>query len=535
MSSPDAPTPRATVLEDFVVATSDRRRELRGERWEGLRQGLGPQRPSAAAGDRSRPAPRFEKGLQYDAVEARAHVLPEPPHVDTGDADGCTAGRCTPAEKLALLMRHALWPLRWEPLNGVGQHRAVGTPGALFPVDTYLLAPTSAGPRALYCSPRDLCLLEVGPPASDDAPQADAAPTLVVVANLGRCVGVYGDLALSLTALEAGMLQAQLAWVTDALGWRLESEAILDPAPWRTRLGIAHWSELPLLQCRLHGDEPAQATTALPARRLRTLQPRPHHAAADTHPLLRDIVQRATMPDVAPGTGPSAPAHTSTGTQPGRAASSAAGSARASAERPAFHVLSLSERRSSGAHNGVVRWTGDLTADSLEDWLADARHLLHRPVALPRPADPAHHPLQATLVWRPTRDGPPMLLRLDRLLDAEREPAQLQRERIDADPALLALARSLCQDGTVAVATIGIDAAALRSDAGLPSYLAAHRAAGGWAQALSLAAAHHGLTARLFQAYPDEMKNRLLPLRARTLVQILIGRDPRPNPAYRLF
>ena len=57
MSSPDAPTPRATVLEDFVVATSDRRRELRGERWEGLRQGLGPQRRACFTTTKRSPSP----------------------------------------------------------------------------------------------------------------------------------------------------------------------------------------------------------------------------------------------------------------------------------------------------------------------------------------------------------------------------------------------------------------------------------------------------------------------------------------------
>jgi hypothetical protein len=512
MSSPEIEMHRDTSLEDFVVATSDRRRELRGERWDGLRRAVGVQRPLANKVERTSPSARFETGMRFEAHEAEAYRLPESPAIDLAAAKAST-----PAQKLALLLRHSVWPLRWEPLNGSGQHRAVPTPGALFPVDAYLMASMRQGPRALYCSPRDLCLLDVAALPAADAQRLDEASSLILVGNLGRCVGIYGDLALSLAALEIGMLQAQLVLVAEELGWRLRSA--LDPAPAHSRvsLGIAHWSELPVLHCRLQGEGVAQATAALSSHRLATFRPLPHHAAADAHPLMREIVRSYEMRDAA------APAHIERRDAPFEGASD---ESRGVVATDTLSAMALSERRSSGLSNGVVRWTRDFPAAAMERWLVDTRTLLHRLIDAPPTAGLPSFPLLATLAWRRNRSGEPVLLDLD--------PPHARYTEIDADAQRLELVRGMCQNGTVALVTIGIDAAAFGRAADASSYLAAHLAAGAWSQAFCLAAAANGLVARIFQAYPDEMKNPLLPLQARTLVQILVGYDPRPNPAFRI-
>jgi hypothetical protein len=492
-----------TPVEDFVVATSDRRRELRGARWDGLRQGstasLFPLSPEM---DRTRLHPRFEKGVSFETHEAIAHSLPEPFSLDDAAQAARSSDSCA-ARKLATLLHHAAWPQRWEPLNGCGQHRAVGTPGALFPVDLYLLARTRNGMRALYCSPRDLCLLEAG--ALPDAAAQDTAEalSLIIVGNLGRCVAIYGDLALWLVVLEAGMLQAQLQLAASALGWRLESDADHDYAQARALTGLGHWSEVPLLRCRLPDSDATAAVLDLPQRRLATIRPRPHHAEAEQHPLMRQFVQLAAAPVSRAAAAPDL--------------GEAGDAGKYKAEKDNFSVMDLSATRSSGPGNGIGRWTQDLTPERLETLLADTRRLL-------RDCGPLTIPLAVSLVWRQTQSGPVKIFDLD--------PAQARMTAQPCSAETLSVARGMCRYNTGLLLTIGADVTGTVAAAGARGLIAVNLQAGALAQCFSLAAARSGLSARLFMAYPDDLKNLLMPLRARALVQILIGFDARANPAF---
>lgn len=495
-----------TPVQDYIVATSDRRRELRGARWDGLRQGgTSSIFPLAPEMDRTRLHPRFEKGVTFEPHQAAAYVLPEPPDT-TAIEDGAATAGLSASEKLSVLLRHSAWPIRWEPLNGCGQHRAVPTPGALFPVDLYLIARTRNGPRALYCSPRDLCLLERCAVPEDAAPEDEDALSLVIVGNLGRCVGIYGDLALWLVALEAGMLQAQIHFVARTLGWRLRPCARHDDDALRTLLGIGHWSESPMVSCRLSGDRAGSALSDLGARPLETIRPRPHHADADAHPSMRDFVQLAA-------------------TAPIRTTSDAAagyGGIDDADDTPAglFSVPGLSGRRSSGLGNGIARWTKAMDATVLDALLADTRMLVR--------ASGSHAvgtmPLCVTLVWKATQEAPVRIFDVD-LVHPRMTPMPCGEDT-------LRVAREMCRYNTGILITIGVDGHLAGDGAAAQALVDAYLRAGVLSQCMSLAAARNGMTARLFMAYPDDLKNLLMPLEMRALVQILIGFDPRPNPGF---
>lgn len=488
----------STPVTDFVVATSDRRRELRGARWDSLRQGASTGAPLVPVMDRTRPQPRFEKGVTFATHQAVAHFLP--PVAAAGNA--ARRGQHDEpdaATRLALLLQHAAWPLRWEPLNGCGQHRAVATPGALFPVDLYLRAQTCNGPRVLYCSPRDLCLLETAA-----AHETVDGLEWIIAGNLGRCVGIYGDLALWLVALEAGMLQAQLQLVARALGWQLAFASDHDYAALRGLAGLTHWSEVPLLRGRLSGDGAATAAAQLRCMALATLRALPHHAAAEHHPLMRRFLEHS--PAQAAAAEPRSPHAT-----PDDAGEN---------DTRAFPLLDVSARRSSGLGSGVARWTRDLPDALLQALLADTQQLLRDNGC----ADPAAAPLVVSLYWRPTQSASAALFDLD--------PVQARLTPLAPSAQALAAARSMCRYNDALLLTIGTDGNLASEQAGGRPLIDAHLRAGVLAQCLSLAAVRSGLTARLFMAYSDAQKNLLLPLDKRTLVQILIGFDPRANPAF---
>jgi hypothetical protein len=490
-----------TPVQDYIVATTDRRSELRGARWEGLRRGGAATPGLAPEMERTRLHPRFENGVVFGTCDAIAYDLPE-----TVVGGAMPAAERPASDKLAWLLRHTVWPLRWEPLNGSGQHRAVPSPGALYPVDLLLLARTRDGARVLHCSPRDMALVETRALSDEALPASADALSMVAVGNVGRCVGGYGDLALCLVTLEAGMLQTQLRLVAGALGWGLRIDAGHDHDALRATLGLAHWSEVPMLCFRLTGEGAASATSELASRRLTTIRPHPHHDAADRHPLMREVVRLA---------GPS-------GNDAARCAVDAAASADPATPAcdDAFPLFDASWRRSSGLGQGIVRWTADFTAELLQNVLADTRRLA-RDAAWPTADRP---PLAVTLVWRPTEHGPVGLYALD---------ADLGRTTpVPASAARLRFARDVCRDNSGLVATIAVDARRIDDRAGARALLDAYLAAGALAQCLGLAAARHGLVARAFMAYPDDAKNPLVPLEQRTLVQILFGYDPRPNPAF---
>ena len=496
-----------TPVQDYIVATSDRRRELRGARWEGLRQGgTSSLFPLAPEMDRTRLHPRFEKGVTFEPHQAAAYVLPEPPDTTATEDVAATAG-LTASEKLSVLLQHSAWPIRWEPLNGCGQHRAVPTPGALFPVDLYLIARTRNGPRALYCSPRDLCLLESREVPGDATLEDEDALSLVIVGNLGRCVGIYGGLALWLVALEAGMLQAQIHFVARTLGWRLHPCARHDDDDaLRTLVGIGHWSESPMVSCRLSGDRAGSALSDVSARPLETIRPRPHHADADAHPSMRDFVQLAAT----------APIRTASGVA---TEYDAIGDAY---DTPAdsFSILDLSDRRSSGIGNGIARWTRAMDAAVLDALLADIRILVR--------GSGAHAvgtlPLCVTLVWKATQEAPVRIFDVD--------PVRPRMTPMPCSEDTLRAAREMCRYNTGILITIGADGHLAGDGAAAHALIDAYLRAGVLSQCMCLAAARNGMTARPFMAYPDDLKNLLMPLEMRALVQILIGFDPHPNPAF---
>lgn len=492
---------RHTPIRDYIVATTDRRHELRGARWESLRRGASGTPGLAPEMERTRLRTRFEHGMAFETYEAIAHALPEP---GTGAMTTAAAELSAP-EKLSVLLHHSVWPLRWEPLNGSGQHRAVASPGALFPVDLHLLARTRNGPRVLHCSPRDLCLVEARALPEEALPADADALSMIVVGNLGRCVRGYGDLALCLVAIEAGMLQTQLRLVAETLGWRLRCEVDHDHDAARATLGIAHWSEMPMLRCRLSGDGAAAATEALATHRLTTIRPLPHHAASDEHPLMREVVRLADRREI--------------GALRNVDDAETAPHAEADAHDP-FPLLEATRRRSSGLGQGIVRWTEDFTAECLRNLLNDTRRLA-RNDALPAASDTA---LAVSLAWRATERGPLDLYDLDASLTRMiASPANAERLR---------LARGMCRDNTCLLVTIGVDARRIDDEAGARSLLDAYLGAGALSQCFSLASARRGLVARAFMAYPDAKKNPLVSLERRALVQVLIGCDTRPNPAF---
>jgi len=491
------PPSGADIARDFFVATTDRRSELGGSKWDLLRRGAGPVPAGAPTPAQAAPPgfASFSGGERdHEPAAAIAHHLPRP-------APAQAPVDLSPAEKLALILRYAAMPLRWEPLNLLSQHRGVGSAAGSFPIDTYVIAPHPGGARVLRCSPPDFALLDEGRPAPGPPVGAPDALTLILVGCHGVCAREYGELSASLLALEAGMISGQIALLAASLGWRARAMPAQYWRPCREALGLGHWSDMPMVCLRLAGDGASSAISSLKASRIRTLKPVARPARADAFPRLRAMIERASEA----GGGPAGPAVAGAGMEDAFPAWAA--------DRGLPAALASRSSGSSVPAAGSPDPWDRATRDSLLGDLA----VLDGVAGATRPAIP----LFLSLSGR-TAEGDSLQTRQVALpacsLSAGRIP-----EFADSLP-----------PGSFGIFTIGVDDKAALESHGAFGFTAAHVAAGSLAQCICLAAALHGLTARPLRSYSDKHANALLPLEARVLLQIQIERSRRANISYRL-
>jgi hypothetical protein len=489
------PPSGADIARDFFVATTDRRSELAGLKWDMLRRG-----PEPGAARAPRPPQAAPPGFAsftggerlHEPFTATAYHLPRV-------APARAPGGLSPGETLALILRYAAMPLRWEPLNQLSQHRGAGSAAASFPIDTYVIAPQPGGP-ALRCSPLDFALLDEGRPPPGPLADTGDALTLILVGCHDVCARDYGALSASLLALEAGMIAGQIGLLAALLGWRAGAMAVPDWRPCREALGLDHWSDMPMVRLRLAGDGASVAVSSLDVSRIRTLKPVARHASAEAFPRLRALIERAL--------------------HPGCGAAGTAGADVATEAFPAWAadrgLLAAFASRSSGPGGAAAGWPGIWDGAMRDALLADLA-ILDAVAAATRPAVP----LFLSLCGRTAAADPLRAYQVD-----------LPASSLSPGPAG-PLEGSVPPD-SFCTFTIGVDDKAALDRQGAFGFTAAHVAAGSLAQCICLAAALHGLTARPLRSYSDKHASALLPVAARALLQIQIERPRRANIAYHL-
>jgi len=148
-------------------------------------------------------------------------------------------------DDLSIVLRFSYGVLRWEPYNDFKQHRAVPSPRSLFPLRICLIVSDGRAGRIFEYSPPYHALIELGNVAA--TPRGCELVVLAPLANLP----LYGELAPTLTAIEAGALTAQLELMARLVGWKASTRPITNAFAYRQLLSIDHWSVIPMISMEL--------------------------------------------------------------------------------------------------------------------------------------------------------------------------------------------------------------------------------------------------------------------------------------------
>lgn len=483
------------ILRDYLTATTYRRIELAGRKWEAARAANG-----IVASSQDPPATLSSSPDSRRIVPAMARRLMTPLSLDRGDRLH-PIDQLSGPEKLSLVLRYAALPVRWETGSDMIEHRGVPSAGALYPLEITLLGSADgAGSRPrMRCSAPDLSLLE----ENEAEPGIWAGPIeIAIVARLRRCAEDYGDLALCVAALEAGMCVAQLRILLWIVGWGSEAR----PPEWSAtaELGLTHWSDMVL--ALLATTLPPDAVDGLPLQRIETEVEATRYDSAERHPRLRAVAQLIAESDAGPERWES-----------GRPFS--AGVARGLPCRNPRALLHAMATRSSGRAEDGGWPSSAATFDRLNLLLADVLGLIETSCR-GSVADEA----VIALIHRRGPLHPPEFLRFDPI-------SGMLAPLADTKPAQRAAGGMGGQDQMLLV-TIGLDEVALLQALGPGGLIACYTAAGAIGQCFCVAAALHGLVARPLKSYQDRESDLLLPVRARTFLQIRIGFRGPPNIAF---
>ena len=502
MSAPLSSTCAWQLARDAIVSSTYRKLEQDGDKWRRLSNdesdaGM----PNAAP---ARVAAEEIGRSSWTSVALDVQPLPRPDLACLGTlGDRATGGRAAqaidPTRRLATLLASAAAPIRWEPRNAVHGHRGIPSPGPLFVSDILLLSAAGTGAMSAWrYLPSAHALARIpGCSAADEAPVGGF--DVVIVGRLERCLTPYGDFSATLAALEAGHMQAQLAIVAKALGWRVGTQAVPGETAVRHALGLDHWTSQPFARMRVRGPGAA-------------------HALPTATCTVQVVTERATRPE----DGEDYPRlrRFMTMIQGLEASSEAAYTTvedEVSALPPALAGLPLADMilaRSSGRMHTTTpcRPTFDRTAleaigpvlaalrPEPQDQLGEVGLRLHLSVA--------NHGRHASDNY---------------VLDDRTGSISIDTNRRSED------------DGGSnhgVLATLSIDDLRELQRWGPAAFLTGHVAAGGQAQRFSLAAAAAGLCVRPTRSYVDAIVDATLPLERRAIYQMNCSREPPGNIAY---
>lgn len=483
------------ILRDYLTATTYRRLELAGRKWEAARAAAGigrsPQEP---------PAAHSSSGGNRPTVRANSRRLMTPPSLNREDRLH-PIEQLSGSEKLSLVLRYAALPVRWETGSDMIEHRGVPSAGALYPLEITLLGSAGgAGSRPrMRCSAPDLSLME------ENEAEAGiwAGPIeIAIVARLGRCAEDYGDLALCVAALEAGMCVAQLRILLGIVGWG--SEARLPERSATAELGLTHWSDMVL--ALLGTTLPPDAVDGLPAQQIDTEVEVTRYDSAEKHPRLRAVAQLIAESDAVPGRW-----------DPGQPFS--AGLPQGLPRRNPRTLLHAMATRSSGRAEDGGWPSSAATFEPLNPLLADVFGLMETSCR-GSVADEA----VIALIHRRGPFHPPEYLRFD--------PISGKLAPLGDAKLVQRAAGGMGGQDQMLLVTIGLDEVALLQALGPAGLIACYTAAGAIGQCFCVAAALHGMVARPLKSYDDRESDLLLPVRARTFLQIRIGFQGPPNIAF---
>jgi hypothetical protein len=393
------------------------------------------------------------------------------------------------AFRISQLLRYSVLPLRWEPLNYVAEHRGVATAGGLFGTDTYLIGNHRGQRRIFLLSPHEQKLLDQGPARQSDK---DADVEIVVVARLGRLTPGYADFALCLAGLEGGMILAQ--FILQAK--RLDLDLLGDGSASRFQAQLQlRSSDLPLFSLAIHtyGVSPFDRMhDAIVAAII------PIDAVADFSrlPALQKLLQIGAAP---------------------------------SEELPNYEhsktpfpaslkLFDATLKRSSGRTDIVGSAKSGLLMSEVESLVRCAFEYRGQiPVSVP----------DANIVSSLAICDSNGDIALFTLTSGENNLVE-QLLSPDAEAAV----RDACSGDFNIVITIGVATISMVEMISSGQLFRLYAAAGTLGQCIGLAAAQMGAVARPYRAMQDSLMNLLLPFEARGLLQILIGYERKPNPAF---
>lgn len=411
--------------------------------------------------------------------------------------------------RLSRLLRTVAAPLRFEPLNPYAVHRGVPSGRCLYPLRYLLLGGSEARVWAYRSEHHALESLGECPPLKGRL--GEDGLLLLSIAELWSLADKYGEFSPFPCALEAGMAQAQICQVGEALG--LAPQPLDAPAEARA---LCAPFEIPLaaVQLRLAGFAPQD----WPQQDCRRAGRAPTAELGRRFPQLDELAQAFSA-----GLEPFGAAKMRS------VAASDAVEAVADLDTPAIDLAEVLRRRGSGNdRGGFAPQPRLLSADFSPRLLALARALTARRAPLPGQQRLSQHWL-----WLHASGQPPGLYDLDSQPVAS----------APGGPAAIAALREALPRPDFRYNLPGFVGALLICAEPWPELYAAgpavlrhrHLAAGALAQDFSLAAAALGLFARPLRMLHEHRLEARLGLPGPLVYTLLCGFNRSANPALELL
>lgn len=418
---------------------------------------------------------------------------------------------------LSLLLRHLAAPLSYQADNPYAIHRAVPSPRCAYPCRVFVVERHDAGVRQWLYEGEHQALAVAGGPCDAQALLGEHPLAIIGVARHWVLADKYGDFAPFNGMLEAGMAQAQLQHLAQALGWAAEPLEG-DPAALRAASRLCeHPLETVAYGLRLTPATGQHWPASWPGDAVDTpvATQAPSPRLAEAYDLLpRLAAQFAAI-------GPAQPFTPALPPTPPR-------SAPASPElAPGLGLLQLMRARSAGSdRGGLAPRLAPLPAGTRDQLLA-----LWRALAARRPALPGEAELQPLLMWLDEAAGDTGLFTAGGE-SAGAMPAARLKALLQGSLPHAGVRHNLHGLKCHALWCADLDAAQARH--GSAALRRLHLAAGAQAQDFSLAATAFGLFARPLRMMREAVLEGGLALPGPLVYQVMCGLNRRTNTRWEL-